>query len=238
METKYQIIYNYLLPLFKWINDDNVNEIMINRKDDVWVKKYGHKHEKINVIFETIRCVTFCDELYLENIHINYYIILSKNENLLRIYGECGILNHNNVNVNASNFKEIFIQKQVFNRYSEVRQLSYDFKMEEELYFISVVGIVERENYKPVNYYYRNHEIVKPVVQIQKIFYFGLVFVCLAAICVLSLCGYFYYKRYKRVIKSLEYEVKEVGTTGSIITNLNTSIEMQPSQKYQGLMQE
>lgn len=52
METKYQIIYNYLLPLFKWINDDNVNEIMINRKDDVWVKKYGQKHEKINVIFE------------------------------------------------------------------------------------------------------------------------------------------------------------------------------------------
>jgi type IV secretory pathway ATPase VirB11/archaellum biosynthesis ATPase len=35
METKYQIIYNYLLPLMKWINDDSVNEIMINRKDDI-----------------------------------------------------------------------------------------------------------------------------------------------------------------------------------------------------------
>ena len=199
---------------------------------------WSYEEGKINVIFETIRCVNFCDELYLENIHINYYIILSKNENLLRIYGECGILNHNNLNVNASNFKEIFIQRQVFNRNSQIRQVSYDFKMEEELYFISVVGIVERESFEPVNFYYRNQEIVKPAVQIHNIFYFGLVFVCLTAICLLSLCGYFYYKRYKRVVQSLEYEVKEVDSTGSIISNLNTSIEMQPSQKYQGLMQE
>ena len=52
MDSKYEIINNYLSPILKWLKDNEINEIMINRKDDIWIKKYGLKHQKINAVFE------------------------------------------------------------------------------------------------------------------------------------------------------------------------------------------
>ena len=52
MDSKYQLLNTYLLPIIHLMNDSTVNEIMVNRYDDIWVKRFSHKHEKIKNVFE------------------------------------------------------------------------------------------------------------------------------------------------------------------------------------------
>ena len=52
MDSKYKIIFKYLGPILHLMNDENVNEIMINKSDDVWVKNFGSNHEKVRISFD------------------------------------------------------------------------------------------------------------------------------------------------------------------------------------------
>ena len=46
MESKYQIIYKFLNPIKHLLDDSSITEIMINKPNDVWVKRFGCKTEK------------------------------------------------------------------------------------------------------------------------------------------------------------------------------------------------
>jgi pilus assembly protein CpaF len=47
MESKYQVIYQFLNPIKHLIGESSITEIMINKPNDVWVKRYGCKSEKV-----------------------------------------------------------------------------------------------------------------------------------------------------------------------------------------------
>jgi pilus assembly protein CpaF len=52
MKDKYSTVDIFLKPIIHLMDSDEVTEIMINKYDDIWIKRYGFHHEKTNVNFK------------------------------------------------------------------------------------------------------------------------------------------------------------------------------------------
>jgi pilus assembly protein CpaF len=52
MKDKFITIDAFLNPVLQLMKSDDVTEIMINKYDDIWVKRYGFHHEKTNLSFK------------------------------------------------------------------------------------------------------------------------------------------------------------------------------------------
>ena len=53
MDNKYITVDSFLKPVLNLMRSDDVTEIMINKHNDVWVKRYGFNHEKTSINFKT-----------------------------------------------------------------------------------------------------------------------------------------------------------------------------------------
>jgi pilus assembly protein CpaF len=52
MTDKYSTVNMFLKPVIHLMLADDVTEIMINKYDDIWVKRYGFQHEKTDINFK------------------------------------------------------------------------------------------------------------------------------------------------------------------------------------------
>lgn len=194
---------------------------------------------KIRLTFEPIRCIGICPEYLKKYLNISYWVMVSTDENLLNSYGKCSILNYENVKVNASNYQSQLVSVNSLVQSNIIEHFEYDFEYAHDVNFVSVKAEIKGfpGNLEDYYMYYEDIEVVKPPIKIERVIYYGLTAVAICLVVLLVLCGCYYYKNFKKLEESLNYEVKDLDNPG-IITTLNASIEMQPSKRYQGLIED
>lgn len=192
----------------------------------------------IKVSFEPIRCIGLCPEYLKKYLSISYFIMISKNENLLNAYGKCSIVSYGTPKNNTNNFHSYLIAA---NGLSNSNEIEYQFTKlnDNDVHYVSVKARVQ--NYpgsfnQPFYMYYEDIEIAKPVTQ--RVFYYGLTIMAIVLVVFLAFFGCYYYRGFKKLEEGLNYEVKDLDDPGTIITTLNASIEMQPNKRYRGLIEE
>lgn len=202
--------------------------------------EYLTQSNKIKISFEPLRCLGECP-VYFKHVFVSYWIILSKNENLLNTYGKCSIINYENIKMNSSNFQSKFIVGNNLIGSNRLENFNYEFDYFGDIYYASVKAKIQNYpgNHEPFFMYYEDIEIEKPPLKVVKVVYYGLTVFAICLVVLLSLCCVYYYRSYKKLEENLNYEVKDVDNGSNVITTLNASIEMQPSSKrYQGLIEE
>lgn len=195
---------------------------------------------KFKLTFEPLRCLGFCPDYLKKYLNISYWVLISKDENLLNTYGKCSIIKFENVAMNPSNFNSKFVAAKNLGAGSNLANFFYEFDYSENIFYVSIKAKIQNypDNSEPIFMYYENVEIRTPPTKIQKVIYFGLTAGAICLVVLLGLCCFYYYRRYKKLEESLNYEIKDVDNTGNVITTLNASIEMQPSKRYQGLVED
>jgi len=201
--------------------------------------QYMPGKNSIRVNFEPIRCIGLCPEYLKKYLNISYVLMLSINENLLNAYGKCSIVHYENMKFNSSNYQTHLILTESLGHSNNLDQIEHEFEYSNDIYYVSVKAEIHGfpGNMEAYNMYYEDIEVMKPPVKIERVIYFGLTAMAICLVVMLIFCGCYYYKNYKKLEESLNYEVKELDNPG-IITTLNASIEMQPSKRYQGLIED
>ena len=204
------------------------------------VYEYDFIHNKIKLTFEPIRCIGVCPEYLKKYLSISYYVMISPNENLLNVYGKCSILNYENIQINKTNYETVLIFDKSLDNSNRLDHLEYLLDNPHDVNYVSIKAKIQGypgNNNESVFMFYEDIEIMKPPIKIEKVIYYGLTVVSICLVVLLILCGCYYYKNFKKLSESLNYEVKDVDNAGSIITTLNASIEMQP-KRYHGLIED
>ena len=201
-----------------------------------------NKQKKIRLIFPNVFCVLECNQMFLKSINIDYKILVSESMNFLDSHGKCGIISFQELKIDRSTFsyKEMLNQELL----NTSRTYNYDFDLDlERNYYITVIAKINGiDEEMPVLFYYKETEIKKLEVKVERVYSIGIIMLCILFLTLLALCGCYFCSVYRKLKNILKYEVKEVANISSITSlntsNLNTSIEMKSNKLYQGLVEQ
>ena len=112
-----------------------------------------------------------------------------------------------------------------------------DINLDKDYYVTIIAQVKGMESDLPVMLYYKNTEIKKVDVKVERVYAYGIILVSLCFIALLAFCGCYFYGGYRKLRNKLKYEIKEIENVSSI-TSLNTSIEMKSTKLYQGLVEQ
>lgn len=200
-----------------------------------WIE---NQNEKITIVFPNVYCKIDCDSNFLDTISIDYKILVSKSMNFLNSHGKCGVISFQEIKIDDSTFfsKELISQK-LLNASENINFVLNDMDLNNNYYVTIVSKINGFDKDLPVFMYYKEIEIKKTEIRVERIYTYGSILICLIVISLLSFCGCYYCSSYWKIKNTLKYEIKEVENVSSI-TSLNTSIEMKSSRFYQGLVEQ
>jgi len=216
---------------------DEIPQYRVGIADDGKLEWFHNQNGKTIIGFQNVFCQFDCDEPFLKAVTIDYKIVASQYVDLVGIRGKCDI-----ISVQEHNFKEVnFVLKELKNQellnMSKLITTELDINLEKNYYVTIIANVNGIESDLPILLYYKNTEIEKINVKIERAYAYGVILVSLFLIALFAFCGCYYCGGYTKLKNKLKYEIKEVENVSSI-TSLNTSIEMKSTKLYQGLVEQ
>ena len=219
---------------------DSYNDIpqyRVGIADEGKLEWLHNQNGKTIIGFQNVFCNFDCDEKFLTKVTIDYTIMASQSYNLIDSRGKCGIMTLQNLNFNKVNFVINELKNQKLFNNTKMMSAEIDINLDKDYYVTIIAQVKGMESDLPVMLYYKNTEIKKVDVKVERVYAYGIILVSLCFIALLAFCGCYFYGGYRKLRNKLKYEIKEIENVSSI-TSLNTSIEMKSTKLYQGLVEQ